>query len=139
MRKCIAAFLCATLAFGGAAVAQSDATPAPNARRATERAPAQRATERAPAQARVEQQATDGELRVTRTLDAKAWQPGEPIAMRITATAPAGSRMERVSLNTSLMAALMAALSTSTTPSTSSRHSRKVSQPTCAQGGARGR
>ena len=98
MRKCIAAFLCATLAFGGAAVAQSDATPAPNARRATERAPAQRATERAPAQARVEQQAADGELRVTRMLDAKAWQPGEPIAMRITATAPAGMSVRMPSL-----------------------------------------
>mmetsp|Transcript_18219 Transcript_18219/g.45957 ORF Transcript_18219/g.45957 Transcript_18219/m.45957 type:complete len:280 (+) Transcript_18219:1106-1945(+) len=48
-----------------------------------------------------------------------------------TPTAPAGSRMERVSLNTSLMAALMALLSTSTTPSTSCRHSRKVSMPTC--------
>ena len=52
MRKCIAVFLCATIVFGGTAVAQTDATPAPNARRATERAPAQRATERAPAQAR---------------------------------------------------------------------------------------
>ena len=69
MRKCIAVFLCASLAFGGAAVAQSDATPAPNARRATERSPAQRATERAPAQSRVQQQAADGELRVTRTLE----------------------------------------------------------------------
>ena len=98
MRKCIAAFLCATLAFSGAAVAQSDATPAPNARRATERAPAQRATERAPAQARVEQQAADGELRVTRTLDAKAWQPGEPISLRITATAPAGMSVRMPSL-----------------------------------------
>ena len=98
MRKCIAAFLCATLAFSGAAVAQSDATPAPNARRATERAPAQRATERAPAQARVEQQVADDELRVTRTLDAKAWQPGEPITLRITATAPAGMSVRMPSL-----------------------------------------
>ena len=98
MRKCIAAFLCATLVFGGAAVAQSDAKPAPNARRATERAPAQRATERAPVQARVEQQAADGELRVTRTLDANAWQPGEPITLRITATTPAGMSVRMPSL-----------------------------------------
>ena len=98
MRKCIAVFLCASLAFGGAAVAQSDATPAPNARRATERSPAQRATERAPAQSRVQQLAADGELRVTRTLDAKAWQPGEPITLRITATAPAGMSVRMPSL-----------------------------------------
>jgi hypothetical protein len=98
MRKCIAVFLCASLAFGGTAAAQADAKPAPNARRATERAPAQRATERAPAQARVEQQAADGDLRVTRTLDAKAWQPGEPITLRITATAPAGMSVRMPSL-----------------------------------------
>jgi hypothetical protein len=98
MRKCIAVFLCASLVVGGTAVAQTDAKPAPNAPRATERAPAERATERAPAQARVEQQAADGELRVTRTLDAKAWQPGEPITLRITATAPAGMSVRMPSL-----------------------------------------
>jgi hypothetical protein len=48
-----------------------------------------------------------------------------------TATAPAGSRMPRVSLKTSLMAADMAGLSTSSTPSTSWRHRRNVSAPTC--------
>mmetsp|Transcript_30774 Transcript_30774/g.68187 ORF Transcript_30774/g.68187 Transcript_30774/m.68187 type:complete len:255 (-) Transcript_30774:1008-1772(-) len=48
-----------------------------------------------------------------------------------TLRAPAGSRMDLVSLNTSLMAALMALLSTRMTPSTSSRHSRNVSMPTC--------
>ena len=89
MRKCIAVFLCASLVFGGTAAAQTDAKPAPNA---------PRATERAPAQARVEQQAADGELRVTRTLDAKAWQPGEPISLRITATAPAGMSVRMPSL-----------------------------------------
>jgi hypothetical protein len=89
MRKCIAAFLCASLVVGGTAVAQTDAKPAPNA---------PRATERAPAQARVEQQAADGDLRVTRTLDAKAWQPGEPITLRITATAPAGMSVRMPSL-----------------------------------------
>jgi hypothetical protein len=89
MRKCIAVFLCASLAFGGTAAAQTDAKPAPIA---------PRATERAPAQARVEQQAADGELRVTRTLDAKAWQPGEPITLRITATAPAGMSVRMPSL-----------------------------------------
>mmetsp|Transcript_31551 Transcript_31551/g.74997 ORF Transcript_31551/g.74997 Transcript_31551/m.74997 type:complete len:206 (+) Transcript_31551:264-881(+) len=47
------------------------------------------------------------------------------------ATAPAGSRIERVSLKTSLMAALMAELSTRTMPSTSCRQRRKVSIPTC--------
>ena len=98
MRTCVVAFLCASLAFGGAAAAQSDAKPAPAKPRATERAPAPRATERAPAQARVEQQAADGELRVTRTLDAKAWQPGEPITLRITATAPAGMSVRMPSL-----------------------------------------
>ena len=98
MRKCIAAILGATLAFGSAAAAQTDSKSVPAKPRATERAPAQRATERAPAQARVEQQAADGELRVTRTLDAKAWQPGEPITVRITATAPAGMSVRMPSL-----------------------------------------
>jgi len=98
MRKCIAAILGATLAFGSAAAAQTDSKSVPAKPRATERAPAQRATERAPAQARVEQQATEGELRVTRTLDAKAWQPGEPITVRITATAPAGMSVRMPSL-----------------------------------------
>ena len=89
MRKCIAVFLCASLVVGSTAAAQTDAKPAPNA---------PRATERAPAQARVEQQAADGELRVTRTLDAKAWQPGAPITLRITATAPAGMSVRMPSL-----------------------------------------
>ena len=47
------------------------------------------------------------------------------------ASAPAGSRIERVSSNTSLMAAQMASLSTRIISSTSSRHRRKVSAPTC--------
>ena len=46
-----------------------------------------------------------------------------------TASAPAGSRIERVSSNTSLMAAQMSSLSTRTISSTSSRHRRKVSSP----------
>eukprot|EP00878_Enallax_costatus_P045774 GHUV01055257.1.p1 GENE.GHUV01055257.1~~GHUV01055257.1.p1 ORF type:complete len:122 (-),score=20.50 GHUV01055257.1:451-816(-) len=50
-----------------------------------------------------------------------------------TATAPAGSSILRVSLNTSLMAADMAALSTSSTPSHNSRHNRNVSAPTWGQ------
>ena len=43
------------------------------------------------------------------------------------ASAPAGSRIERVSSNTSLIAAQMASVSTSTISSTSLRHRRKVS------------
>ena len=46
------------------------------------------------------------------------------------ATAPAGSRMERVSLKTSLMAAQISSVLTSTTPSQNSRHTRNVSAPT---------
>lgn len=49
-----------------------------------------------------------------------------------TATAPAGSRMERLSLKTASMAPLMARLSTISTPSNSSRHRRKDSAPTCS-------
>jgi hypothetical protein len=48
-----------------------------------------------------------------------------------TPRAPAGSRMERVSSNTSLMAAQMASLSTRITSSTYCWHRRKVSSPTC--------
>lgn len=57
--------------------------------------PGPRATERRPAQARVEQEATAGALRVTRTLDAPRWQPGAPITMTVVATAP-GAREERI-------------------------------------------
>ena len=47
-----------------------------------------------------------------------------------TASAPAGSRIERVSSNTSLIAAQIASVSTSTISSTYSWHRRKVSAPT---------
>ena len=47
------------------------------------------------------------------------------------ASAPAGSRIERVSSNTSLSAAQMASVSTRIMSSTSSRAMRKVSSPTC--------
>ena len=50
--------------------------------------------------------------------------------MAATPSAPAGSRMLRVSWNTSLMAAQTASVSTTTKSSTSSRARRKVSSPT---------
>ena len=48
-----------------------------------------------------------------------------------TPSAPAGSRMLRVSSNTSLIAAQTASVSTTTKSSTSARVRRKVSLPTC--------
>ena len=48
-----------------------------------------------------------------------------------TPSAPGGSRMLRVSWNTSLIAAQTSSVSTSTMSSTSSRARRKVSSPTC--------
>ncbi len=45
-------------------------------------------------------------------------------------SAPAGSRMDRVSWNTSLIAAQIASVSTSTISSTYCLHSRRVSSPT---------
>ncbi len=48
-----------------------------------------------------------------------------------TDSAPAGSRIERESSNTSLIAAQAASVSTSTMSSRSSRQMRKVSLPTC--------
>ena len=50
--------------------------------------------------------------------------------MPATASAPAGSRIERVSWNTSLIAAHRASVSTVTTSSTYFWHSLKVSAPT---------
>ena len=47
-----------------------------------------------------------------------------------TASAPAGSTIERVSSNTSWMAAQISSVSTSTISSTCPRHSAKVSSPT---------
>ena len=47
------------------------------------------------------------------------------------ARAPAGSRMERVSSNTSLIAAQVSSVSTRMISSTSCWHRRKVSLPTC--------
>ncbi len=48
-----------------------------------------------------------------------------------TESAPAGSRIERVSSKTSFSAAQMASVSTTTISSTSSRAMRNVSTPTC--------
>jgi hypothetical protein len=69
------------------------------------------------------------EATATRVLSRRLWRLAYSLAPA-TASAPAGSRMERVSSNTSLMAAQMASLSTTIISSTYSWHRRKVSSPT---------
>ena len=59
-----------------------------------------------------------------------SWCVATYCLMPATPSAPAGSRMLRVSWKTSLMAAQTASVSTTTKSSTSSRARRKVSSPT---------
>lgn len=94
---CIALAAAASIAGGSAApaVAQApaDAPPprtAPAERRETERRPEQRA---------VRQSGESNGLQATRTIDAVRWQPGAPIAMAVTATAPAGATVRLPALD----------------------------------------
>lgn len=95
----IPAALAALLACG--APAHAVARPAPSIAQApanaqpaaaeTRRDAERRGTERRPPQRAVRQAEESGVLKAVRALDAEAWQPGAPIAMTVSATAPEGA------------------------------------------------
>ena len=80
--------LSASSALVALVVAGSFAAAPAHAQAARDEAAKPRATERRPAQSRVEQEAASGALRVTRTIDAERWQPGSPITMTVSVSAP---------------------------------------------------
>lgn len=92
MRKSLAIAITAAIAMASTALAQDPkvaVTPA-----------TARTTERVPPQTRVVQDAKEGKLSVIRTLEAKRWQPGEPITMQVIATAPTGASLQFPELGT---------------------------------------
>lgn len=78
-----------TLAFAAEAPAATQAPVDPPAARAA--SAERRDAERRPAQRPVRQSGESNGLQVARTIDAAAWQPGAPITMTVTATAPEGA------------------------------------------------